>query len=261
MKGLSVTLIVCLAASRPTLTAQEYERGSTGPVGREVSRAAIRLAHEPVAPKATSRESQERPTPSSGAQWSRVRDLDEGTEITVTANGVQTGVRYVIDSDDSSLTVLNVSGVSDRNVTSALIDTAADRPERFIAARAGKSYSLGDNVHLVPDGVYLGTVRVASVAEVVARIPRDQVLEISVVGTSAGAAMATGAFAGGSLGLLWGVTKYDDACGRFGCFPAPQVGRGAFIGLSVAALAGAGIGVGALVGARHKTQHVIYRLR
>ena len=260
MKGLSVTLIVCLAASRPTLTAQEYGRGSTGPVGREVSRAAIRLAHEPAAPSATSRERQGRPTPSPAADWSRVRDLEEGTEIIVAANSAPAGVRYVIDSDNSSLTVLNVSGISASNVKSALIDTAADRPERFAAVRAGKSYSLGDNVHLASDGVYMDTVRVAGFDEVVARIPRDQVLEISVVGTGAGASMVAGAFVGGSLGVLYGLTRYDHACGRFGCFPVPQVGRGAFIGLSVAALAGAGVGVGALIGARHKTQHVIYRL-
>ena len=90
--ALSLTLIGCLVG--PALTASAQELIWPGPITRAISREAGRVAavqREPVDP-----------------DWSRVRKLEPGTEIMVTATGSQPGKRslYFQSADESGLTVL-----------------------------------------------------------------------------------------------------------------------------------------------------------
>ena len=183
-------------------------------------------------------------------KWSRVRDIEPGTEITVTVTNSPPGQRYFIAADESSLAVLNIPDSMSDRVRQVLIDTASDNPDCFALAHQNRTFVLHKDMHLTltPDGVFLGAEKVADREQIVMQIVRGDVGEISVLARPVGRGTWLGAVIGATAGFVIGLLSPDD-------FFSP-----AEVGLLAASLGGGiGSGVGAGVGALHKTRTVIYR--
>ena len=104
--------------------------------------------------------------------WSRVRRLEPGTEIMVTANASRSGKRFVLSADESSMTVLNLT---DAALPLAVRDVLRDRsrhPEYFTAAQRGETLLLGENVRLTGAGVFVADQKVVDLSQMVESIPR-----------------------------------------------------------------------------------------
>ena len=169
--ALSLTLAVSLVASALPVTAQEQEqterpgsfdlRGpapTARPLARAMSREAVRLAAEGLTPSAADTV-QHRDGPADA--WLRVRALEPGTEITLTVTGSPPGKRSVVRTDESGLTVLNVTDPAiPAAVAGMLIVTTQDHPDYFGEAQQGGTFRLNRRVRLAPDGVFLDDRRV-----------------------------------------------------------------------------------------------------
>ena len=75
---------------------------TTGPLARAITREAVRLAADPV-PSDIAAVQEGDTLPES--DWSRVPKLAAGTEVIVTVKGSQPATRYVVQADESELTV------------------------------------------------------------------------------------------------------------------------------------------------------------
>lgn len=245
---LSLALIIGLTASTFPVTAQEQTATpqTAGPLARAITREAVRLATDPSLPE----------LPQTGQQadsdWSRVRTLKPGTEIVVTVLGAQPGTRYVVLTDESDLTTLNLAAPGlPAEARRELLDAGSHHPDYFSVDR---THFVGKNVRVGPDGVFVADRKVADLGQVVERIRRSDVREIrgpertrgSVVGAIGGAA------GGFLLGGFFAVNLAFKDCGG-SCSDEK-----ALIGLS---LVGLPI-IGGVLGYRafgRKTADVIYR--
>lgn len=225
-------------------------RGTSGPIALAAAREATRLADatEPTSPDSKTVPESARPAP--GFDWSRVRALAAGTEIIVTVKGSEPRNRHVVTVNDSELTVLNVTDPTlPAASTSVLRVVAARRPEVLAAAQRGETFLMEKNVRIAQEGVFVADRKVAALTQVVERIGRHDVTEISIAKRDANA---------------------------FGCAAAAYVGGGVLGGLPGAVVGGAvnrdtggallGMMIGWPVGAtvvyrkcRHKPEHLVYR--
>jgi len=94
--AISLALVVCVVASALPVTAQEPV--ADGPIARSI-------AHE-TATLAAAQQNQ-----SADAEWSRVQNLAPGTEVVLTVKGSQPDRWYVVQADESELTVRKVAGL------------------------------------------------------------------------------------------------------------------------------------------------------
>jgi hypothetical protein len=193
--ALSLALAACLVAPALRVSAQEQtttaasrdvrdpaSHDGEGPLARAASHAAAGLA------------SVASPAKPAHSNWSRVRDIDPGTAIRLTVRGPQSGQRYFIAADDSSLTV------GDRKI--------ADRKQ------------------------------------IVTKIARDDVAEITAMRRRVINEMLLGTAFGAGLGVVTGLSNDDSLASR---------------AATTAVCAGVGAGVAAAFGATHKRLDVIYR--
>jgi hypothetical protein len=173
-----LTLVLALAASALPAAAQEQTdtlgsfglhdpatEATPGPLSRTITRERIRLA---LAPHGGSAD----------AEWSRVRTVEPGREITVTIRGSQAAKRYFVSADDVGLTVLNLT---DPTLPAAaarwLREIALQHREYFGRAAKGETFLL-DNLRLTSAGVLVAHRKVADLQHVVETGARKEVAEI-----------------------------------------------------------------------------------
>ena len=177
--------------------------------------------------------------------WSDVQKLDPATEVLIAVADSAPLEEVFLLADPSSLFVL------DKNVTSTF-GREAERTIRDIATThaveivGGGGQFISNDVRLGPDGVFVSNRKVAELSQVIRRIDRSDVVQLSATGQRRRGAVlkatATGAAIGAGVGLALSATIFR--CGA-GC--AEDWTR-------VAVTVGTGVGaaVGATVAAGHR---------
>jgi hypothetical protein len=151
------------------------------------------------------------------SDWSRVQQLQPGTEITLTVTGTPAVKAQLLVASHDAVFVLKPGGpkLPDR-VSRALVCVGSQWPAVF---SGGVAYSLADGVRVADAGVVDGTRKVADLAQGVQRTPREDVREIRVPGQRKGNTRmaAVGAAVGAGIGLLVGayvgLSMADKYCG------------------------------------------------
>ena len=248
--ALSLALTACLVASAVRATAQEVPR-RTSSLTDSVRREALRLLAAP--PVALARSADGQNVTRGKSKWSRVSDLEPGSEITLTVKDSPAGQRRFVAAEDSLLTVLNLTdGTMDAATSRLMIDAASDHPEYFLPAQRGQTFRLNKTAQLTPEGIFVDGRKVAAREQVVMQIAPDDVEEISVVRRPVTKGVLWGIVAGGVIGFVKGL----DVCRDSNCYPANSLaGAGLIGGVGV----GIGSGVGAAVGATFKQRNIVYR--
>jgi hypothetical protein len=226
----SLTLLAILSLSVCPEATEMAER-SPATISGTIQKEAARLARvEPPPAHDQSQLPQE-------ARWARVRFTKPGAEILLTTHDRPTGRRYFLNADATTLHVLDLSSVSlHRDEFERLLAMASARPLRLVAAGAGEHVTDGEIAFQSGLATY-GNRQIASIDQLIARVPVADVTEVVVVSSprhlSAGTSALIGAIAGGVIG---------------GLIFAP--GKGAqdnFAGLGVMLFAPIGAGAGAFV--------------
>jgi hypothetical protein len=226
---------------------------AAGTFARAIAREAVRLAA--VQPGGSPAES----------NWTRVRRIVPGTELTLTVKGSPPGAqRYFVAGDDSDLTVLNVA---EPGIPAAARDVlrgvALRHPGDFPAAQQGRQIALGKNVRIGPDGVFVSDRKVADLGQIVETIARDDVGEITTQQMGRGfwghAGTIGGYFLGAMAGGLSGGFLADLGCqapvGSDRCSNGAFL-TGAVVGEIAGGIAGAAYGFHA---EHRKTEVAVYR--
>jgi hypothetical protein len=269
--ALSLMLIVCLVVSALPVTAQEQKakpgafdlRGpasqtAAGPLAGAVTREAVRIAAAGWAISSDGSTVQQGNKPTAKSSWLRMRTIEPGAEIVLTVKGAPPDRRYFVLIDESEVTLLNLTDPAlPRAVRDVLRDAASDHPDYFPAARHGGTYRLEDDVRLGPDGVFLGSLKIAELDQVVEQIAQNSVAEISVLTRHIKRAVGWGAAIGAGAGLVTGLLISNR------CVKSHVCEKGAWIVVApfyAAFGGGTGSGIGAVLGAgRGRIQDVIYR--
>jgi hypothetical protein len=286
--GLSLTLVVCLAGSALPVSAQERTEASgsfdladpaspaaAGLLARAVTRESLRLAGAGE-PSTSVTETIQQGGQRDGSRWSRVRKLAPGTEIILTAKGslpgpgdaahavhaVHTvpglqGQAYVVQVEESGLTILNLSGARLSTFEREMLRAAAsDRPEFFLAARQGGAYQFRNNVRIGPAGVFVAGRKVTEVGEVVQSIARADVVQVAIRRTRTHGSVQEILQAAAGGFLLTAVAAGNGGTGPNYCTESPN---GCPVAIGVGTIAGGALGY--LFGRRETViEHdIIYR--
>jgi hypothetical protein len=240
----SLTLALAMVASTLPLTAQDKARSreSDGPLAKAITRDGIRLA---LAPQGGSAD----------VEWSRVRRLAPGREITVTIRGSQPARRYFVSADDSGLTGLNLTDPTlPAAAARALRGIVSLHPE-YIGGAAKGGIFLWDNLRLASAGVFVADRKVADLQHVVETSARQEVAEITTRQTGRGVWGHLGPLGGYFVGAMAGGCVAGFACqaavGRDRCDTGPGL-----TGMLVGGIAG---GIHGFRAANRETEDVIYR--
>ena len=175
-------LVVSFATSTLTLAAQEKIEPTPSPFARAITREAARLAAEPMS--STAESVQQRGTLAAESSWSRVPKVKPGSEIVLTVKGSQSERRFFVQADASELTVLNLTDPALPGAAKlALRDIASRHPDYF--ATPGRSGSFRTvAVRVESGGVFVGDQKVADLGQIVERIARTDVVEITREGSN-----------------------------------------------------------------------------
>ena len=190
------------------------------------------------------------PDHAAGSNWQSVVAIKATTTIRLIAVGDAQVEREFVSANDAGMTVLNLSlPALPGRVKRVVKDTATKNPERFEPAHL--PLEVGDDFRMSPDGVFLSGRRVAATEDVVIRIPRDRVVEVSRKKMSAFEARVWTNGAGWLLGLVagWGIGK------------AAGGSEGAAIGAAIGTGAGVVVGLwrGGFRGRSANVKSIIYR--
>jgi hypothetical protein len=204
---------VCVIALLPTgVLGQAPGEPAPSPAPSQLSRSiASAIAAVPLdAPVPPSAGDQDRDEASG---WLRVEALQPGTEVTLTVTGTPAVKAQLLVASHSAVFVLRPAGpkLSGR-VSRALLGVGSQWPAVF---SGGVAYSLADGVRVADGGVYDGNRRVADLAQVVQRTPREDVSEIRVAGQRKGNKLRAAVAAGGGflLGAYIGTALAFKPCG------------------------------------------------
>lgn len=108
--------------------------------------------------------------------WSRVRRLKHGADITIAIRGSEPIRRSIVQAEATHITVLNLTDLAlPHNVARVLMNAASTHPDTF--ARSGTL--IDGNVSVGPVGIFLRGQKVAEVQDVVETIARDDIVEIT----------------------------------------------------------------------------------
>jgi hypothetical protein len=103
--------------------------------------------------------------------WKRLQRLDPGARLKLTIGTAAAVERYFVQLNDSELIVLNLTA---KNLPRRqLLRMAADNPGWI--ANTSKTTYRDNSLRIGPDGLYVRDQKVAELAEVVERIPRDRI--------------------------------------------------------------------------------------
>jgi len=184
--------------------------------------------------------------------WLRVEALQPGIEITLTVTGTPAVKAPLLVASHDAVFVLRAGGpkLPDR-VSRALIGVGSQWPAVF---SGGALYFLADGVRVADGGVFDGNRRVADLAQVVQRAPREDVREIRVPGQLKGSKLkaAVGAGVGFFLGASIAVGLGYKLCGA-SCSDEKFLAGLSVIGLPVA------LGLLGYYGGGHTVGGMIYR--
>ena len=109
------------------------------------------------------------------AVFKRAKKLDPGTRVAVTVNGAPPVERYFVLIDTVELVVLKLDapGIPKRALLNMTIDNAA-----WMAATSRTVYRDND-IRVGPEGVFVKDRKVADLKDVVERIPREKLVDVS----------------------------------------------------------------------------------
>jgi hypothetical protein len=188
-------------------------------------------------------------------EWPRVQALEAGSEILLTVARTGPGQRYVLDVDDASVRVLNLT---DSTLSASLAETlrsiASQHPEYFTQAAADGTVVMG-RVRLTKAGVFVGDDFAVDLQRIVQTHARPDVAEIARRRRGRGFWGHLGPLGGFFVGGMAGGMVSSAGCravrGRSRC------DTGAFlIGMVGGVVAGGTYGWHA---ARRETEEVVYR--
>ena len=228
-----------------------------GPIARSIERAAARATATPSAPVGFGGERRGQ------SDWTRVARLD-ADEIVVslrgcpaaTLDGSPSGRRTLVRGSvtDSGLTVLNLNDRTiSREAKGALMRAASTHPEYFTVQALSGSVRLNKRVRFEAGAVLVDDRQAVDLAQVIERIERDTVAEISRVHRATGKGAMVGVIAGAGVGLI----QVFAACGTHWNTETSTCGNLTGAALIVYPLWGALIGTG--IGAATTTTTVVYR--
>ena len=107
--------------------------------------------------------------------WSMAHNWKPGSEVTVWTTGSNSRRGYIISTDDTGMTFLNVSGVPLRSdVVRTLRHAIVEHPEYFPVADS-VTLKLDDRVSLTSVGLFVAGQKVAEYGQIVERIARTDV--------------------------------------------------------------------------------------
>ena len=106
--------------------------------------------------------------------WKRIQRFDAGTRVKVTVGNSAAVERYFVQLSDTELIVLNLT--ADNLPKRQLLNMAIDNPA-WIAATSKSTYR-DNNLRIGPEGVFVKEQKLAELASVVERIPREKVSSI-----------------------------------------------------------------------------------
>jgi hypothetical protein len=109
------------------------------------------------------------------AMWKRVQRFDVGTRVKVTVGTAPAVERYFVLLSETEVVVLNLT--AENLPKRRLLGMATDNPS-WIAGTAKTTYRDSD-LRIGPEGVFFKDQKVAELAQVVERIPRDRVTSIT----------------------------------------------------------------------------------
>jgi hypothetical protein len=181
------------------------------------------------------------------SDWSVVEQLPAGALVHVRFKGsIDRRAGYVIHADDAFISLLTFEAVSvSENLQKIVLDIATNHPSFLSNPTPRASFASGD-VRLAADGIFVGQQRIAELADVTIRVPKDQVAEIS------GLVRTRGSLVGLTVGIAVGFgAGFLLAHALRGCECPP-------LGFWVATSAGAG-GVGGLFTGGRTVERVVYR--
>ena len=182
--------------------------------------------------------------PPAESNWLRVGELAPATEVALTVKGSQPGSRYVVLTDQSGVTVLDLTSPTlPAPATRVLRDLASRHPEYFAALQQSGGFG-ENNVRVGRDGVFVAGRKVSDLGQIVQTIARNDVVEIRGPVVARGSVLGT--VLGGWLGFAVGVVP--------GLGGAPDV-------VAWSALIGS-VALGGFLGfhgSSHETDGVIYR--
>lgn len=123
-------------------------------------------------------------TPSSRTDgWFRVSSLQPGSDVHVLIQGRGTLERRLIRAGSNELLLLNVGNLP-RDLRDACLRLVRENPGLFDEVATGKSFA-SRVIRIGPDGIRNATnAVVARIEDVLERVARDSVLEISIVATN-----------------------------------------------------------------------------
>jgi hypothetical protein len=252
--AISLALVVALTISAVPVAGQEVVDPTAGPIHRAMAREAIRLGAESDGPSAAVSLQQDA-TPAD--PWQPVRKLAAGTPVVLATHGSALGKRYIIETDESRLTVLNVADLDvPEAVTDALGSAARVHPDYFSKAQRTGFLWLDTQrrVRLEPDGaVLLNSRPVVNLRQLVEQVARADVAVVSIVTPEPGRGARKGALIGFGIGLAIGLSIQIPYCRHHSC--DSQGGLIAPFIVIMSTITGAAIGAG--VG--QEMGHVIYR--
>ena len=184
--------------------------------------------------------------------WLRIEALQPGIEITLAVTGTPAVKTQLLIASHDAVFVVRPGGpkLPDR-VSRALVGVGSQWPAVF---GGGVAYSLADGVRVADGGVFDGTRKVADLAQLVQRAPREDVREIRVAGKRKGnkPMAALGAGVGFFLGASIAVGLGYKLCGA-SCSDEKFLAGLSVIGLPVA------LGLIGYYGGGHTVGGMIYR--
>lgn len=187
--------------------------------------------------------------------WSRVIAIAPGTDVSVRARGVLIGDQRFVSANESTLTILTLTGAPLPKAAKDLLrDIATRHPEYFADVESAREFNSKD-VHVSRDGVFVDGRKLVGLEELLTTVARNDVSEIrgSWMTGHGWKGGAVGAAVGAGVGLLIGFSlnaRLDCDCSGQGTLTTAAI-------LGIPAAAGL---IGYLAGRGNKsTRRVIYR--
>src|SRR5262245_16759899 len=218
-----------------------YAQARSRPLALAIARSADRLALDPRIESAAD-------------DWSRLRSVAPGSDVTLTRRGSTAVPRILVRVGDDHIVLLNLTDPQLPAAASRALRRVAAEHAEYLTAASGNTFFF-DGMRLTEDGLYAGSNRIADPQRVVETIARSEVVEVAIERRGRGfwghigplGGFFVGGMAGGfTIGATCQAINGTDRCDS-GAFLA-----GGFYG----GIAGGAYG---LYAARRRSNEVVYR--
>jgi hypothetical protein len=189
-------------------------------------------------------------------EWSRVRNLESGREITVRLRDAGPFRRTLISADEAGILLSNFADPAvPEPVARELREAASRHPEHFARAARGGALLLG-RVRITAGGVFMADRKIADLQQVIQQYTRTEITQISVRRKKSGALAGLGLIGGYFLGAMTGGYVGGVVC-RTGS--SGDCDTGPFLtGMVIGGVTGAAYGLSA---GRREVDEVIFQVR